>query len=332
MRSINLTTDFVCRAICILLISHLVDHRCASFSMQVAKPKGSAAKPFEKKKIAVFGAGGYLGGNAFGFLQRAGSLYGTGIAGIVSPRAIVATSAGSVALNGILSKNFILAQADESFVKLTDMASVTSIQDRVRGFDAAIMGTRYSLEKRPVTLGSYEKTPNDKTIEFYMDRPRSLTRQSLDDPDYSFDIFKNSLEACSQAGMTHVVVVETDGQFVEQSDPGSKYLDILEACGVPYTYIRPCGEFENFRDFTYAKGIQGDLTVEAADMGAGSSLFREDVSALCVQSLMSLDWGSSRVISVKSNGSLDGPGPSRPVQQEWCVNSQGLESILSSVA
>jgi hypothetical protein len=37
-------------------------------------PKGCAAKPFDKKKIAVFGAGGYLGAVVFGFLQRAASL------------------------------------------------------------------------------------------------------------------------------------------------------------------------------------------------------------------------------------------------------------------
>ncbi len=40
----------------------------------LSAPKGCAAKPFEKKKIAVFGAGGYLGAVVFGFLQRAASL------------------------------------------------------------------------------------------------------------------------------------------------------------------------------------------------------------------------------------------------------------------
>jgi hypothetical protein len=44
-----------------------------SLSLHLA-PKGCAAKPFEKKKIAVFGAGGYLGAVVFGFLQRAASL------------------------------------------------------------------------------------------------------------------------------------------------------------------------------------------------------------------------------------------------------------------
>ena len=38
------------------------------------KAEGCAAKPFEKKKIAVFGAGGYIGAVIFGFLQRAASL------------------------------------------------------------------------------------------------------------------------------------------------------------------------------------------------------------------------------------------------------------------
>jgi hypothetical protein len=136
--------------------------------------RGSAAKPYEKKKVAVFGGGGYLGACIYGFLQRAGSLYGTGIAGINAPRAITATGAGSQSLNGVLGKNFILAQADESFVKLTDMTSVESIRSRVRGFDVVVLATLYTLESRPVTGGSYEKTPNDKTLELYMDRPRSL--------------------------------------------------------------------------------------------------------------------------------------------------------------
>lgn len=46
----------------------------SSSSLCMQPPKGCAAKPFEKKKIAVFGAGGYLGAVVFGFLQRAASL------------------------------------------------------------------------------------------------------------------------------------------------------------------------------------------------------------------------------------------------------------------
>mmetsp|Transcript_28132 Transcript_28132/g.68510 ORF Transcript_28132/g.68510 Transcript_28132/m.68510 type:complete len:102 (-) Transcript_28132:2389-2694(-) len=72
---------------------------------------GSAAKPYDKQKVCIFGAGGYLGGCIFGFLQRCGSLYGTGIDGFQGPRAITATAVGSLTLNSILSKNFVLAQA-----------------------------------------------------------------------------------------------------------------------------------------------------------------------------------------------------------------------------
>lgn len=53
---------------------HAIGTRRASSSLHMAAPKGCAAVPFEKKKIAVFGAGGYLGAVLFGFLQRAGSL------------------------------------------------------------------------------------------------------------------------------------------------------------------------------------------------------------------------------------------------------------------
>ena len=35
-------------------------------SLHMSQPKGCASKPFEKKKIALFGAGGYLGAVTFG--------------------------------------------------------------------------------------------------------------------------------------------------------------------------------------------------------------------------------------------------------------------------
>jgi hypothetical protein len=68
-------------------------------------PKGSAARPLAKKKVAVLGTGGYLGALTFGFLQRASSLFGTGLGGV---RAIGGTADTSVRLNRALSKHFIL--------------------------------------------------------------------------------------------------------------------------------------------------------------------------------------------------------------------------------
>ena len=321
----------------LLLLVVLSIEACAAFSLSMmATPKGCAAKPYEKKKIAVFGAGGYLGGCIYGFLQRAGSLYGTGVSGVGgSPRAIVATGVGSLNLNGILSKNFILAQADESFVKLTNMTSVDYIQTRLNGFDAAVLGTRCMLEQRPVTGGSYENTPNDKTMEFYMDRPRSSTVKGLDNPDYCMTLFQNSLEASKAERLRHLVVIETDLQFEDDSShPGTKYLDLLEESGIAFTYIRPVGKLENQQDYTYAKGLGGDLKITQASSAeefksSSDSIYREDVAAVAVQALMSLDWSDSRVLQVQQAGQFDSISNTKAVpQKEWCMNSQVIGESL----
>lgn len=299
--------------------------------------KGSAAKPYQKKKVAVFGAGGYLGACIFGFLQRAGSLYGTGIAGIGAPRSIVATSVGSSNLNRVLGKNFILAQADESFVKLTDMKSLESIRSRVRGFDVAILATRYTLEKRPVTGGSYERTPNDKTLEFYMDRPRSSTAQGTDLPEYCREMFTNSLEACRLEGVKRIVVIETDSQFDGATSTGEQYINLLEQSKVPYLYVQPVGTLENFPDYTYAKGVQRSIDVEVIDRNnmdisipTNNFLYREDLAAFCVQSILSLDWTKNKIVRVKCQGdAVPRQSPTKPTNQEWCVNSNLLASLLT---
>lgn len=264
-----------------------------SSAMVATNIKGTAAKPYDKKRVVVVGAGGYLGGCIYGFLQRASSLYGTGIQSTQgSPRAITATAIGSVALNKVLGMNFILAQADESFVKLTDMSSLDAIEERVKGFDAAILATRCTLEKRPVTLGSYEKSPNDKTYEFYFEKPKSKNIIANDDKDLAMEMFINSLEACREGGIKRVVVVETDGQFDgvdDSSSPHEKYLDVLKKCGISYTYIQLDGKLENSRsDYTFAMGIQGNLQLELVDdlsysKESSNSIYREDLAAVCVQ-------------------------------------------------
>lgn len=332
---------------CLIIVSLLFvssSRFCSAYSV-LNQPvvKGSAAKPYDKKKVAVFGAGGYLGACIYGFLQRAGSLYGTGIAGIGAPRSIAATAMGSSNLNGVLGKNFILAQADESFVKLTDMTSTESIRSRIKGFDAVILATSYSLETRPVTGGSYEKTPNDKTLEFYMDRPRSSTVKVLDKPEYCMQMLQNSLDACRAEGVKRVILIDTDSSFNEGApllSNGQQYLSLLEQCGVSYLYIQPNGKLENFPDYTYAKGVQGALAVQVVDRSSPettvprttNTLYREDLAAFCVQSLLSLDWAKSQAVRIQSTGNI-GPVPlNKPINQEWCVNSNILASMLAPLA
>lgn len=323
----------------LLLLAHSVE-LCSSYSVPTVV-KGSAARPFEKKKVAVFGAGGYLGACIYGFLQRAGSLYGTGIAGVTSPRCISATAVGSLYLNSVLAKNFILAQADESFVKLTDMTSLDSIRSRVRGLDAVVIATQYSLEVRPVTGGSYETGPNTKTLEFFMERPRSPTFVGVDnDPSYCASMFEKTLEACKEEGVKRVVVIETDAEFEGLTADTLSNLQKLESYGIAFVYIQPSGTLENLADYTYAKGVRGELQVEELvdetklkPTAGGAALYREDLAAFCVQSILSLDWKENQVVRVGCKGELEVPesssAPAKKPAQEWCVNSDSLAYLLS---
>uniref|UniRef100_A0A7R9ZLR3 NmrA-like domain-containing protein n=1 Tax=Craspedostauros australis TaxID=1486917 RepID=A0A7R9ZLR3_9STRA len=318
----------------------LTSQLCAAFSMSTpsfSNPKGCGAKPYEKKNVAILGCGGYLGAMAYGYLQRAGSLYGTGIAGLKSPRSITATAIGSMNLNSVLGKHFVLAQADESFVKLTDMTSCESIATRLQGMDAVIMCTRFGLENRPVTANTYEKTPNDKTKEFYMDKPARSSIAMEDSMEYSHMLVDNTLEACKMVGIQHVVVVETDSQFDRAAEVTASNIDKLNAAGIAYTYVRPQGELKNFRDHTYIKGIQQHMTVSKSDFSANTagstqSIYREDLSAMMVQSLISLDWTQSRCLDVHSDGELaDNLKTADRPDTQWCMNSAVYGKVLEQL-
>jgi hypothetical protein len=100
---------------------------------------------------------------------------------------------------------------------------------------------------------------------------------------------------------------------------------------VPFTYIRPLGKLENIKDYTYVKGVQGDLQLKVVDLNASQGMSpslaipREDIAALCVQSLLSLDWSSSRILCVSCTGPVS-PLSEAPklTNREWCVNSDTL--------
>lgn len=312
-------------------------------------PKGCAAVPFEKKKIAVFGAGGYLGATLFGFLQRAASLYGTGISASSSPRAICATSGGPEGLNKVLGPCFKLAYAGEDLVRLVDSSDVDHIAERLKTFDACILGTTYQLEQRTVTLNTYEKTVNDKTYEMYLDERYGAWKNNVpsDDADIHTSIFRNSIRACKEAGLSHVVVVETP-----RTARPSDFVDILEEEGMAYTYVRTLSALKKDITYTFEKGITNKLNV--VGLPAGSSLipfdahsaekepvvYREDYAALIAQSLMSLDWGESRILEVSST-----PGSSvssafgektpanKPARfdKDWCPNSGLLAEVLNAI-
>jgi len=322
----------------------------SSSLLNMEPPKGCAAKPFEKKRIAIFGAGGYLGATAFGFLQRAASIYGTGISASSSPRSISATSGGLEGLNKVLGPCFKLAYAGEDLARLVDTSSTSHMTERLKTFDACILGTTYQLEQRAVTLNTYEKNVNDKTYELYLDERYGAWQNNVpeNDADVHESIFRNSVRACREAGLSHLVVVETP-RTVKPSD----FVSILEEeGGMTYTYLRTMSPLKKDKTYSFEKGITNQLNVKKVRDGSSlipfdaeksekePAVMREDFAALIVQSLMSMDWGESRILEVSSNpestvsSGFGGKTPAnKPMRfdRDWCPNSGMLAEVLSAL-
>jgi hypothetical protein len=244
------------------------------------------------------------------------------------------------------------------------------IQQRLQGHSAIVLGTRYSLETRPVTANTYETSPNSKTTEFYLDAPRTagtMTTElnSSSSPDeIQLSLFRNTLEACKAANVQHMIVMETP-----HTKDARQCAQLLDDTNVPFTYIRIRGDMQNFPDYTYAKGVRGDLNLESftfsnnynkkdgyvkgswiddlgdatttsssssSSSGKDGMVYREDVAALAVQCLQSLDWSTSRCLVVSSAGPLAAEAPpsvlkGRRHDKEWCVNSHILVEKLAMV-
>lgn len=294
--------------------------------LNLSQPQGAAAKPFEKKSIAVIGAGGPLGALTFGFLQRACSLYGTGLGKV---RTLGATSDTATQLNRVLGKQFVLAFADESVIKLTNLQSVEALQDRFEGWNAVVWGTDVVLKTRPVTANTFETTPNDKTVELYWDADgKAGDVQTGNADEVKRSILSNVLQASRTAKLQHMVVVD-DGSI-------PNLLEQLADCGTPYTCIRPTGPLESIQDYTFRKGVQGDLRItKLATLSprTDTPIPREDVAALCVECLQSLDWSQSRCLQVSCVGALDLPAGAsgKRSDQEWCVNTFVLRDRLVGI-
>jgi hypothetical protein len=280
--------------------------------------------------LAVIGAGGPLGALTFGFLQRACSLYGTGLGKV---RTLGATSDTATQLNRVLGKQFVLAFADESVIKLTNLQSVEALQDRFEGWNAVVWGTDVVLKTRPVTANTFETTPNDKTVELYWDADgKAGDVQTGNADEVKRSILSNVLQASRTAKLQHMVVVD-DGSI-------PNLLEQLADCGTPYTCIRPTGPLESRQDYTFRKGVQGDLRItKLATFSATLSprtdtpIPREDVAALCVECLQSLDWSQSRCLQVSCVGALDLPAGAsgKRSDQEWCVNTFVLRDRLVGI-
>jgi len=275
---------------------------------------GCASKPSQKQKIAVLGSGGYTGGLVFGFLQRASSLFGTGVGKI---QCLGATAETSRRLNRVLSKDFVLAMADETFVSLTNLQDVDDICKALEGWNALVLGGDLGVCQRPVTANTYERTPNDKTFEIYWGSPSPVPVQ--DETNLRNQILKNVLQAAARTSIKHVVALD---------DGAESILPLLQSSEIPYTCVQPRGTLMDFPDFTFAKGVQGELTL--GDDSSDNQICRQDLSALLVQCLLSFDWKNSRTLSVAGCGPAN-LAPVKRTDREWCVHSASLANLLQSV-
>ena len=277
---------------------------------------------------------------AFGFLQRAGSLWGTGLA--PGCRCLGATADTAQRLNRVLSKAFGLAVADESVIKLTNLQSdVSAIAERLQGWDALILGSDLGLCQRPVTANTYETSPNDKTYEVYWGPSPFAIETDEQMTIIKYNILTNVLQAAQQAGVQHIVAVDDD------NDGHGRFEKLVRDTGIPFTYIRPVSDLVTIPNYNFKKGVQGKLSITpttntppaaAETIIKGEQISREDLAALCVQALQSLDWTRRWSLQVRGRGPVDDSGEQQvnnPKQllllrpdQEWCVDSYRLEEDL----
>jgi hypothetical protein len=270
-----------------------------------------------------------MGAMVFGFLQRSASLYGTGNGSV---RCLGATSDTAVRLNRILSKHFCLAVADESYIKLTNLQSVEAIQERMQGWDAIILGNDLTVTQRPCTANTFETSPNEKTWEIYWELKSNADadEKSGEISTAKSHILSNVLQAAKFAKIQHIVAVD--------SSPDQSLESQLSQCGLPFTCIQPVGQLIQVPDYTFRKGVVGELSVQPSlsetmsRVNDNNQLAEEDIAALCVQVLQSLDWTTSRSLQVSCSGPVEVNEPvvKRP-DQEWCVESRKLESSLASI-
>ena len=230
-----------------------------------------------------------------------------------------------------------------------------------QNYDALILGTDVGVATRRVTPGTYEQTPNDVTTELYWPAPAHSQKnpppqEKKQSPGQQ--IIKNVLQAAAQAGVRHVCLVDDNNDANNHNDKDS-ILAFLQTLDLPYTCLQPQASTITITpNYTYRKGVQQVLRVVEAKQNDHEidnnnnnnnnnetvllppPIYREDLCALAVQCLLTLDWTTSRVLHVRSSGQpvtdaqsllLSNQKPLLRPDQEWCVNSVLLEQALAGV-
>ena len=327
-------------------------------SYQPRQPKGTMMVPYQKKKVAICGVGGYLGSVLFGLTQRAASLYPYGVSDrLGSPRGVSATAIGGANLNTVLGSKFALAFAGEDKIALTNMTDYAAVSRRLKDYDVVFAASDYKLANAKVTANTYEgRNPNAWTVECFMEGGKG--EGDGFDEEMSLDLLRRIAAACEEEGKDqdnkknkHLIVMGC-GDGKRDADA----LAILSASKARFTFIYPAAEtFTKGTTWTFIKGlvdvllcdeIEGAFNDDDDDddhlsplpsIKEGSIMALEDLAAFALSTAMMCDPSRRRVLRVVSTGRSPPPrdGPvamSSPVTSDkvWLVNQQYLLSMLES--
>jgi hypothetical protein len=275
--------------------------------------------------IAIAGTAGYMGAVTFGFCQRAATQFGTRIQ---HASAVGSTIETANQLNRVLAKSFLQTYADVENILIANLFSIEDIAGRLRNIDALVLGTDIGVAVRPVTPNTFP-TRQSQTCELYWPAPKNL----LDVPENWTTlrglIIRNLLEGARVAGVQHICLVD------DAHD--SNALQQLQATGIPYTCLAStANQLMEHPSYSCRLGVLDKL--EARVMGdrdvmqASPYLHREDLAALAVECLLSLDWTQSRRLAVTSLGKLQDKDDEwirqKQENKEWCHNEHILKEAL----
>ncbi len=227
------------------------------------EPGSAAARPINKRKVVVCGAGGEAGRFVFGYVQRAAQTFESGLK---APRALVGAARGSRALNVCLATSFILAYADESLVSRCDFRDDEIVKKRLDGCSMVV--APYRMRPQGAVTGT----------EWTWD---------LDQAGGESEPFSRICANVQDAAHVIAVAAPADAAAA-QSD--------LEASGVPHTLL-VTKDLATTKRWNLNEGIQQVVGAKRGADAAGEVQV-EDLGALIAQAVSILDPTKSRVLSI----------------------------------
>jgi hypothetical protein len=167
---------------------------------------------------------------------------------------------------------------------------------------------------------------------------------SPEDIEIKDQIVQNFINAAQRAQLKHIFIVVNDSNIDEST---SNVLSQVKGSGIPFTCIQtsPLTDYSS-TGYTFQDGIRNDLIINKINEDVNTipnsltndAVCREDIAALCVQAIQSLDWKQQqRYLQVIANGPVKVPSsvlaatPTKRMDQQWCMNSYILEEKLNQI-